>query len=66
VAVAERVDALNTAFNRKYPVIEGIKIRGPIVEEFSDFQLAANSFYHILSKCPGQDRQARGCLFLKG
>jgi raffinose/stachyose/melibiose transport system substrate-binding protein len=49
---------------RFIPVIEGIQIRDPIVEEFSDFQLVANNTYHVLSNVPTRTGRPQDVFFL--
>jgi ABC-type glycerol-3-phosphate transport system substrate-binding protein len=46
------------------PVIEGVKISDPVVEEFSDFQLMAHTVYHVLSNVPTEKGRPQDVFFL--
>jgi raffinose/stachyose/melibiose transport system substrate-binding protein len=46
------------------PVIEGVRISDPVVEEFSDFHLVANTIYHVLSNVPTKAGKPQDVFFL--
>jgi raffinose/stachyose/melibiose transport system substrate-binding protein len=46
------------------PVIEGVKISDPVVEEFSDFDIVANNLYHVLSNVPTEEGRPQDLFFL--
>jgi ABC-type glycerol-3-phosphate transport system substrate-binding protein len=46
------------------PVIDGVRISDPVLEEFSDFQLVANNAYHVLSNVPAGTGRPQDVFFL--
>jgi ABC-type glycerol-3-phosphate transport system substrate-binding protein len=46
------------------PVIEGVRISDPVLEDFSDFQLVANNAYHVLSNVPAETGKPQAVYFL--
>jgi ABC-type glycerol-3-phosphate transport system substrate-binding protein len=46
------------------PVIEGLRINDPVVEEFSDFRLVAHTVYHVLSNVPTETGKPQDIFFL--
>jgi raffinose/stachyose/melibiose transport system substrate-binding protein len=45
------------------PVIEDVEISDPVVEEFSDFHIVANTIYHVLSNVPTETGRPQDVFF---